>query len=64
MSLSTTMRDYYARQGINYDKATRRLLKGFDNRPTLKAIPAALAVLVESSTKVDSISASEKPKGK
>jgi hypothetical protein len=55
MSLSTTMKDYYASQGINYDKATERLLKGRDNRPTVKAIPVVLAVLVETSVKADSI---------
>ena len=54
MSLSTTMKDYYARQGINYDKATKRFLDSQDDRPTLKVIPVVLSAIVESSVKIES----------
>jgi hypothetical protein len=55
MSHSTTLKEYYWRMGINYDKATKRLLEGSNNRTTLKAIPIVLSALVETSVKHSSV---------
>jgi hypothetical protein len=41
-----TLKDYYWARGINYDKATRRLLERKDDLPTVPYVPAALNVLL------------------
>ena len=54
MTISTKLKNYYWQQGINYDKATRRLLghdKRESTRVTLRAAPIVLDELVAQTKK-------------